>query len=366
MFILLAWLCIANAVSSTLPPRLHSLYSKLESQITSSLTSSSSDSIRFTLDMEDEKIPIIVLRSGEITHIGLDLNMAQLCSSPALAKLVEQYLLAYLLNCDLKAYDFKVSFSQSKSALIKAGIRSLSSNLDMSLNKNADIMINLLLSNPQIKINFELPLNLYTIYGLDKKEMEDAIQHSINKKNEMPYPAASFPIISNLLPYKDELYVWEKTFLDTLLIGSLFLHTQKDSLKYVMEAKYPVESLINYLLLPTAFQCKIPTELEHLMYGKQKKVLQTDFCHLYSNLSTDMEVAVALYPENENRYSLLLIFFDRLTGIRHMLSGSYNPESLFKYEPEPMKLKLYTWISGSATEFHPLSEKQARWQLKIK
>ncbi len=347
-------------------PRYRNIYKIMQKEHPGIFTDLSPGTHKLQYPYEADFIPVIISSTG-IPHLGLDLNLAQLCGSAAIGNSIEQYLLAYLLGAKTNLYDFKVSHRNYSQTDYKKGILSLRQELNLSTKIETGKSIEVILENTQIEIKFELPMAIDALYGMDKKDLEE-YTYRILKAPEPPPPVSNLdvPDLNLLALYKDALYVWERSNLDSLFVNVVFLN-EKDSLfTYVYEPKYPVESMINSFLLPQMSEIDRIVDLEYVMYGKQIKRIRIPYHKLFSILANGMDTALAMSRVKDNVYSIVILFYDRSSGIRHMLNGNFNPVEMFNMEQKPIEMKLHAWITGSATDLQSQDGKQPRWHIQIR
>ncbi|GAB1468848.1 hypothetical protein MASR2M64_16080 [Candidatus Cloacimonadota bacterium] len=329
--------------------------------------SSDDTALRFSHPFGQEHLELIYINKAGNTQIGLDLKLSELLGSNVLGELIEEYLLAYLLNCKLDSYTLKATIPQLSKPDLAAKINSLKSAIQLNMQKTDGKLIMVDIYNPQIKLKFEIPLSLIALYGKDKKDLEIELHRQItstalSQQQYIPY----YPDIEQLSPYRDSLYVWEKPALDSLFTAPLFFALQDSKLHHVFSPQYPLESLYNYLLIPRLLAPDLPVSLKHNLYGNSSKQVQIPFSALHSLLSQGMSTAVNISQIDQHKYAVMLLFYDSLTGVRHLLHGSFDADQLFCSQPKEIELTLYSYIIGDAEALHSPSYREPLWQINIK
>lgn len=310
---------------------------------------------------------LILVRNNGIRHIGLDLDLAEHCRSQALGNLLEEYLLAYILNFNLEAYEIRATWPKLGRADILKRIPSLTQSLSIETRHYAENKILVELKNSSLSISMEIPLDLKTLYGLDKKELEElSLMRFRSGHKRKASPALIYPATDKLSPHRGNILVWEKAWLDSLMSGSLYLSPKGNSYSLVLDRNYPYESLLNYLLAPQVSDRKIDLMLSIGAYGHKMQKAQISYPDLYAELTDGMACAAGISQRENGDYYVVIIFYDEVTQVRHMLYGSVNPGILWSDNPPRLSLSLLNWVVGDAQNLEFNKNKSPLWQVNIK
>jgi len=322
--------------------------------------------IRFTYRFGQTELQVKSVREPGHWHLGLDLNLSEYLGSRAVGDLIEEYLLAYLAGADLGDYGLKSNLSTFSTSDLAARIPSLKANSRISTQTLEDNAIQIDLENTQIKLSFQIALSLQTLYGMqDKKDLEEGLWRQLLGP-ELTLPQAVYPSMADITPYQDSLYVWERAVFDHLFSASLFLMVDDGKLSFVNSSQYSLETLINYLLQPQTFDHEQVINLRYNMYGNRHESIQVAYPKLFGTLSSGMKTAVLISPLEAEYSQVMLIFYDSLTGVRHILYGNVDPEAIASGRVKTLNLRLMSHIIGSAENMQYKPGKEPPWQVKIK
>ncbi len=330
-------------------------------------SSTANPSLKLNHPINGIEYRLIVVKNNGIRHIGLDLDLAEHCRSQALGNLLEEYLLAYVLNYNLDAYEIRATWPRLSRSEILKRIPSLAQSLSIETKHNTKENILVVLKNSSLNISLEIPLNLKSLYGLDKKELEElSLTRYRSEQKRKASLALVFPDKELLSPYRGNLLIWEKTWLDSLMSGSLYLSPTGKSYTLVLDRKYPAESVLNYLLAPHVSGKEIDLALSIGAYGHKTQKAQISYLELYQELSDGMACAAGISQKDNGDYYVVLIFFDEVTQVRHMLYGSINPDILWGDSRPKLSLSLLNWVVGDAQSMEFNKNKNPLWQIDIK
>lgn len=322
--------------------------------------------IRFKFQIAQTKLQVINVRESGHWHLGLDLQLSEYLGSQSVGDLIEEYLLAYLAGAELSAYRVKSNLSTFNISDLAAGITSFQTDLRVITQSLESKEIQVVLENSQIKISFQIPLSFESLYGnLDKKDLEEAFWRQLQTP-ELSLPEVVYPSLEELIPYKDSLYVWEVAAFDSLFSASLFLMLNDGNLSYVNSPKYPLETLHNNLLIPQACNRELKVNLKYIMYGKRNESMQLDYRKLFGVLSSGMKTGMLISPREEGSSQVMLVFWDSLTGVRHIVYGNIDPEAIVSGRIKTLNLKLISHIIGSAENTKYTPGKEPPWQVEMK
>ncbi|MDD2229285.1 MAG: hypothetical protein PHY48_07735 [Candidatus Cloacimonetes bacterium] len=336
-------------------PRLHALNSSVETVI------------RFSHPIGQENIELIYVNQDGHRHIGVDLNLAEQLESRVVGEKIEEYMLAYLLDCNLENYALKASIPQLNKQDLAAKITTLKLAMQLNTQTADDRLIQIEINNPKLNLKFEIPLDLAALYGKDKKDLEEELhQQIVSVGHSKPHNTTDYPDLEQLSPYQDSLYVWEKPALDSLFTAPRFLAMQDAKLLDIFNPQYPLESLFNYLQTPQMLHSAIPVLLKHNLYGNSSKQARVPFSALHKLLSQGMSTALNIRPIDQKKYAVMLFFYDSVTGVRHLLHGSFDAEQLFCSQHKEIALTLYSYIIGDAEDMQNQSNREPLWQINIK
>ncbi|MCB5253897.1 MAG: hypothetical protein PHY24_04125 [Candidatus Cloacimonetes bacterium] len=311
--------------------------------------------IGLTCQFGETELQVSSFQEIEHWQQGLDLDLSEYLGSQVVGELIEEYILAYLAGADLDGYGLKSNLSTFSKSDLAAMIPSFKANSRITAQTLEDTAILVEFENTQIKLFFQIPLSLEVLYkNQDKKDLEDRLWQQL-LGSDSTLPELRYPAMEDIIPYQDSLYVWERAVFDNLFSASLFLVAEGGRLSFVDSVHHPLETLMNYLLLPQAFDHDVSIKLRYNMYGNRHENIRVAYPKLFAALSSGMETAVLISPFEEKSANVMLIFYDSLTGIRHVLYGCMDLELIGSERMKTIDMKLMSHIIGSVekTQYNP-------------
>ena len=165
----------------------------------------------------------------------------------------------------------------------------------------------------------------------DKAEADQIIYEMLTAKNQTENWHPRLVIQESLLKETNEKGIFivpGDSFQIKSLRSDYYVYQEKEQLKLINDARYPLETMVN-LLLNRITDNQHMLEIKHHQYGGKNPTITLPMQNLFDLLARNMDLYCSVTFINEHEIRAILVFHQRNLNFIHMLELIVKTKTLF-------------------------------------